>query len=1038
MSVRHPASDSAERHRQKHRRPFYHSTTTTPSSTQPSTPPSSSSEYSDSERETRKPKSPKSKQSKSRRRSSVPVQGNADRRRLAVVQMDSVAENKTYSDPGHGEDKAAATPKSTIRSRRGHEQNLAGIALVAPPDAAVDTYTQLTPPPAQPTPEPKTPKHHYRGASESTGQKKSPRDVGIVGTQPPSPTLKLIPELAKAPGHTPAASIAPANTSTSSLHPHPIFQQPHSRSPSPNPDTARHTRTPATNTPDIPRTPSPSKHTRTPSPMQPLHAYPDVSQLLHYQPALHAKAGPLPPPPRAMFNIDINSPPPPRPPRMHSPLPPPPPTPAFLQQQGTIAPLRPRGDIEAVRQALQLPPAVEAALAGRGVGKPDPKAGGNPKPNGSATGDAGPGDSAMVSAAVEANPSTGIPAIASIAVLNTSTPASAPETQHDPDMSVVSPASPLLLHAAKSVHRREGAFPPSVLIPTHDPRTGSPPLPTKDRVKERSRSPPPPAKDSPREFRSRSPPPPAKDEYTFVDVVRARSPPLPAKDEGDYAPVILGEPRKLEDVVEDEGDVDDGVPVVTVIQPPPRLESLPGVGAENNAGTEAQPNAVERDEHWVNISREFSPSPEFRGPKSLDHHRTGSRSRSPSRDDTGAGTPSPPPKSFRNSLTTNLKRFSSLPRTPSSSSRSAKRLSAGSSTQYSPTPPSPLALPPSPGPAPVSQGSAQRVKIRSQYPAAMFCSEVLSRRSALERCAIYAHKINELYMHDCGLGDWVLEARFRDKASNLDRVRTFLRRLYSTTSPHITFLDGIRSNFPPAPGRLYRYRPCRTLHARPLPHYRSPDAALPLPRPAQRTQQFPPRSSTSLGSSTPTSSIRSLTPATPASKTGGFFASLGRKASMSKRDRVGPTVPAPASSVSPGGRLLLKSPTALHAAPVPSVRPINLAPSVPGGPRAPPNRMLRSQTLMTPASPFSPTSPGGVDRHDTITRRPSLFNLSGDRVLDIQPDPEFTRQVDKLADLLPHADRTVLAGYLRRAGQDIMAIGQYLEDEKNGTIKPFD
>jgi len=48
---------------------------------------------------------------------------------------------------------------------------------------------------------------------------------------------------------------------------------------------------------------------------------------------------------------------------------------------------------------------------------------------------------------------------------------------------------------------------------------------------------------------------------------------------------------------------------------------------------------------------------------------------------------------------------------------------------------------------------------------------------------------------------------------------------------------------------------------------------------------------------------------------------------------------------------------------------------------------------------------------------------------------DFAKQVDKLTDLLPHADKAVLAGYLRRAGQDIVAIGQYLEDEKNGTIR---
>jgi hypothetical protein len=38
--------------------------------------------------------------------------------------------------------------------------------------------------------------------------------------------------------------------------------------------------------------------------------------------------------------------------------------------------------------------------------------------------------------------------------------------------------------------------------------------------------------------------------------------------------------------------------------------------------------------------------------------------------------------------------------------------------------------------------------------------------------------------------------------------------------------------------------------------------------------------------------------------------------------------------------------------------------------------------------------------------------------------------------LLPHADRSILTGYLMRAGQDVLAIGQYLEDEKNGALRP--
>lgn len=45
------------------------------------------------------------------------------------------------------------------------------------------------------------------------------------------------------------------------------------------------------------------------------------SSYLYYQPGVHSKAGPLPPPPRAMFDIDFTAPPPPRPPRRCSPSP---------------------------------------------------------------------------------------------------------------------------------------------------------------------------------------------------------------------------------------------------------------------------------------------------------------------------------------------------------------------------------------------------------------------------------------------------------------------------------------------------------------------------------------------------------------------------------------------------------------------------------------------------------------------------------------------------------------------------------------------
>lgn len=73
-----------------------------------------------------------------------------------------------------------------------------------------------------------------------------------------------------------------------------------------------------------------------------------------YLPAvgLHATAGPLPPPPRATININVSSPPPPRPPRLNSP-----------------APARMRPDIQAVKQALQLPASVTAVLESKSIAR---------------------------------------------------------------------------------------------------------------------------------------------------------------------------------------------------------------------------------------------------------------------------------------------------------------------------------------------------------------------------------------------------------------------------------------------------------------------------------------------------------------------------------------------------------------------------------------------------------------------------------------------------------------------------------------------
>lgn len=143
--------------------------------------------------------------------------------------MDSLSgHTKALSDLGH-------TNPSNVRSRRGLEGHLAGLALVAPPDAARTSYDHLTPPSSAPiTTDGATrgaevfardDKGHHRSASEAVGSKKSrksPRDVGIVGTGQNHQTVDSPTK----------QQLQSTYTANDALRP-PVFQQPHSRSPSP-------------------------------------------------------------------------------------------------------------------------------------------------------------------------------------------------------------------------------------------------------------------------------------------------------------------------------------------------------------------------------------------------------------------------------------------------------------------------------------------------------------------------------------------------------------------------------------------------------------------------------------------------------------------------------------------------------------------------------------------------------------------------------------------------------------------------------------
>lgn len=208
--------------------------------------------------------------------------------------------------------------------------------------------------------------------------------------------------------------------------------------------------------------------------------------------------------------------------------------------------------------------------------------------------------------------------------------------------------------------------------------------------------------------------------------------------------------------------------------------------------------------------------------------------------------------------------------------------------------------------------------------------------------------------------------------------------------------------------------------------------ALPYPSLALPSSSQTPLSSTNSSLSSASSVRFVVSPKPTKSSTGFFFSSLGRKGSTKTKDNNVPLSPTHTSK-------LQKIPS--KTAP-PNPRPVNIssAPTVPGGPRAATYRASRSQTIMLPKSP-----PSSADSHrsNSVNRRPSMFstkrqspdNTNAKLTGSLQEDPDFVSQVDKLVDLLPQADREVLAGYLRRAGSDLNAIGQYLEDEKNGTVR---
>ena len=214
---------------------------------------------------------------------------------------------------------------------------------------------------------------------------------------------------------------------------------------------------------------------------------------------------------------------------------------------------------------------------------------------------------------------------------------------------------------------------------------------------------------------------------------------------------------------------------------------------------------------------------------------------------------------------------------------------------------------------------------------------------------------------------------------------------------------------------------------------RGPPPSLPYPTLVQSPPVSQQQTARLMGSSSTRSNSSPLGVSKSTSGAGGFFASIGRKASV-KKDRSTIQVSGSAQT----NKLLSKRQQAVPA-PAPRLVQITATPSLPGGPRAPPGRVQRAQSVIAPKMPAQSESESESNRRRSIKRSPSVAPASlqkRDTMNQGMVSPaDVEAKVSKLADLLPHADRKTLAGYLRRAGgMDMVAIGKFLDDEKNGVL----
>lgn len=395
-----------------------------------------------------------------------------------------------------------------------------------------------------------------------------------------------------------------------------------------------------------------------------------------------------------------------------------------------------------------------------------------------------------------------------------------------------------------------------------------------------------------------------------------------------------------------------------------------------------------------------------------------------------------------------------------------------------------------------------------QLPDAFWFRDVLARKTPVERAAGYAEKMRQLfYEEDSGLADWISctkgggkksgrsDSRNRsphssDTASSLGLARSASRA--SSSNGGFTFhpkprnvshgSEATEATFPIRADAYVATELSSRNHSPP----RGPPANLPYPgvvqnnvgiRPSPTLRSLPSTKSNG-GTHAYSNSMRSLK--SPKGTGTGFFASIGRRASVKKeRPPIGTGIG------NQNGRPQVPLPPAVLP------RPPQLGVgTVVGGPRPPPskyggpvrhNSLLEGRSRASNDGGSNRSSPlleartidghemmSGTAEEDTSTighgtedfdatslrsapthvqsnitgstssgadlvSRPSLSSYRTAGRTD--PPTLFNANLDKVSDVLPHVDRRILAAYLKRAGgDDIKAIGKYLEDDRNGVV----